>query len=273
MHNLTDFAIFEPGVFTAFWAMMACLVAINIHANPHPPITLKSTPLIKALVVTSAVAAGVVYLGYALLPVAESTAQIRRANQAISIGQFDYAHELLKKAARDDALSGAALSLNGRLYLHHAVSTRDNNRQLLLQARETLTAAIKRNNAAYKNFERLTDVYCRLAEISKQQEKTDWLNEALDAVSLAIDRYPGCGRLHLKQAQIAEQLGQTDLAIEQYKQAIDIEDQYRAQFRRMYPERDKVVSRLGEVQYTLAKDRLKALEKLTVPQAKLNIDD
>ena len=73
------------------------------------------------------------------------------------------------------------------------------------------------------------------------------------APSLAIDRYPGCGRLHLEQAQIAEQFGQTSMAIEQYQIAIDIENQYRAKFRQMYPERDKIVSRLDEEQYNSVK--------------------
>ena len=148
--------------------------------------------------------------------------------------------------------------------------TQDKNRDLLLRAEEALKAAIERNKASYKNFERLSDVYYRLAQISAPQEKTDWLNQALNAASLAIARYPGCGRLHFKQAQIAEQLGKTKAAIEQYKQAVEIEDQYRAQFRQMYPEREKVISRLREDQYKLAKDKLKALEKLTLSEASID---
>jgi len=259
LHNLTDFALFEPGVLATLWTLIACLIAINIRTHPRPPIMLTSTPLIKALVVISAVAVVGVYLGYALIPVAASTAKIRKANRAIAIGQFDTAHERLEKAAGDDVLSNAAQSLNGRLYLHHFQVTQDKKTDLLLRAEESLKAAIERNDAAYKNFERLIDVYCELAKISVTQEKTNWLNKALDAASSAIDRYPGCGRLHFKQAQSAEQLGQIDIAIEQYKKAIDIEDQYRTQFRRMYPERDNVVSRLGEEQYGVIKDRIKAL--------------
>jgi hypothetical protein len=259
LHNLTDFAIFEPGVFTALWTIIACLIAIDAHTNPRPPIVRKSTPSTKTLVVTAALAIGGVYLGYALIPVARSTTKIRQANKSIAIGQFDYAHELLAKAAQDDSLSSASLFLNGRLYLHHFNLTKGKNRNLLLQAENTFKAAIERNNVAYKSFERLTDVYGALAETSKQQEKTDWLNKALVAVSLAIDRYPGCGRLHLKKAQIAEQLGQTESAIEQYQRAVDIEDQYRDQFRRMYPERDEIVSRLGHEQYDQAQKKLNTL--------------
>ncbi|HCO94940.1 MAG TPA: hypothetical protein DIU00_13480, partial [Phycisphaerales bacterium] len=64
-----------------------------------------------------------------------------------------------------------------------------------------------------------------------------------------------------KQAQIAEQLGSTDIAIEQYKKAIDIEDEYRDQFRQIYPERDDIVSRLGNEKYLFAIKRLKELSE------------
>jgi lipopolysaccharide biosynthesis regulator YciM len=193
--------------------------------------------------------------------VARSTAKTQQANQAISAGQFEYAHQLLEKACEDDSLSSAALSLNGRLYLHHFRLTQDKDRDLLLRSEKCLQAAIERNSAAFKNFERLTDVYCSLAEISTQQEKTDWLNKAFDAASFTIERYPGCGRVHLKLAQIAEQLGKTNIAIEQYNEAVDIENKYRDQFRQMYPGRKKIVSRLGEEKYQFAIERVKELSE------------
>ncbi|GAH17552.1 unnamed protein product, partial [marine sediment metagenome] len=205
-----------------------------------------------------------VYFNYALIPVSESTAKIRQANQAISDGRFEQAHKLLDIAAEDDLLSPTALSLNGRLYLHHfQVTPRAplgdalrRNRDLLLQAEKCLRAAIERNSAAFKNYERLTEVYLLLAEISTQQEKIDWLNEAFEIASLAVEHYPGCARLRVELAKIAERLGKTGIAASQYEQAIDIEDSYRDQFRQMYPEREKIVSRVGEEKYQFAKQRL-----------------
>ena len=260
LHNLIDFAIFEPGVFTAFWAMIACLVAINSHTNPRDQLVLKPAPFVRILIVMVALVTGWAYLTYALVPVAKSTAKIRQANQAISVGRFEQAHELLDKAAEDDVLSTAALSLNGRLYLHHFQLTQDKNRDLLLKARKCLQTAIERNNVAFKNFERLTEVYCSLAEISTQQEKIDWLNKAFDTASLAVGHYPGCGRLHFKLAKIAEQLKKTNIAIEQYKKTIEIEDKYRGQFKIMYPE-EKIVSRLGEEKYEFAVKRVRELSR------------
>ena len=60
-------------------------------------------------------------------------------------------------------------------------------------------------------------------------------------------------------ARIAEQQGNTEIAIENYEKAVEIEDAYQEQFRMIYPDREDVVSRVGEDKYFFAKDRLKAL--------------
>lgn len=260
-HNLIDFAIFEPPVFTTLWAIIACLIAIDFHTDRRPQLVLRPPLVVKAVVIVVAAVIIVAYVYYVWSPVKKSTDKIRQAHQAISNGQFEQAHRLLDSAAKDDYLSPAALSMNGRLYLHHFQLTQNRNRDLLLESEKCLQAAIERDSAAFKNFERLTDVYESLAEISRQQEKTDWLNKAFDTALLAVERYPGCGRLQLELAKIAEKLGRIDIAIEQYEKTIEIEDKYRAQFQEMYPEREKIVSRLGKDKYLLAKDRLKSLRE------------
>ena len=265
-HNLIDFAIFEPGVLTVFWVMIACIIAIGYQTNPRPQVVLKPAPFVKVLTVAAGVVITCVYLNYALIPVSNASAKIQQANRAISVGRLEQAHKLLDSAAEDDSLSPAALSLNGRLYLHHFKLTSGVNRDLLLQAEKCLRAAIERNGAAFKNFERLTEVYVLLAEISTQQEKNDWLNKAFDNASFAVEhRYPGCARLRIELAKIAELLGKTDIAIKQYEEAIDIEDKYRDQFQEMYPEREKIVSRLGEEKYQFAKQQLKFLTGQSTP--------
>ena len=134
----------------------------------------------------------------------------------------------------------------------------------MLAAADCLQGAIERNGQAFKNFERLTQVYGLLAETSTGREKADWLNKTLDTASQAVKRYPGCGRLHFKLALIAEQAGKTDVAFEHYNKTIEIEDAYRDQFRQIYPERKEVVSRLGKEEYNMAKDKLKAPEELII---------
>ena len=139
--------------------------------------------------------------------------------------------------------------------------TLDKDRNMLLRAETCLQSAIERNYAEFKNFERLTDVYRLLAETSIEQEKADWLKKAFEAALQAVERYPGCGRLHFKQAQIVDQMGNAEIAIEQYTKAIKIEDEYRDQFRQMYPERQDVVSRIDNNMYLYAKERVEELSR------------
>jgi tetratricopeptide (TPR) repeat protein len=138
----------------------------------------------------------------------------------------------------------------------------DRNLDLLLRAESCLLKAIGRNDTAYKNFERLTDVYHQLAAgTSTEREKADWLNKAFEAASQAVKRYPGCGRLHFKQAQIADQMGNAEFAAEHYGKAMEIEDEYRDQFRQMYPEREDIVSRIDKNMYLYAKERVEELSE------------
>ena len=260
VHNLFDFAIFEPGVLTTFWALLACLIAIDSQVKSRPPAILKLKQWTKIMVIAAVLVTGWAYLNYVLAPVVASTTRIRQANAAMSSGRFEYAHKLLEKAAAADVLSSSALSLNGRLYLHEYEISMDQKRDLLLRAESCLQRAIERNDAAFKNFERLTDVYHQLATRAlTEQEKADWLNKAFEAASQAVERYPGCGRLHFKQAQIADLIGNAETAVVQYEKAIEIEEEYREQFRQMYPERENIVSRLDKNMYLYAKERIEEL--------------
>jgi hypothetical protein len=259
VHNLFDFAIFEPGVLTAFWIVIACLISIDSQTKSRPLLVFKPAPFVKVLAVTSVLAAGWAYLSYVFVPVAATTFLIRQANAAISTGRLEPAHKLLEKAAGDDALSASALSLNSRLYLQEYEASPVRDRDLLLRAESCLKRAIERDNVPFKNFERLTDTYRKLAETSTGQAKADWLGKALEAAAQAVKRYPGCGRLYFKQAQIADQMGKTEIAIENYRKAIEIEDEYRRQFKQIYPQQEDIVSRLDSNMYLYSKERVEEL--------------
>ncbi|GAH72798.1 unnamed protein product, partial [marine sediment metagenome] len=153
------------------------------------------------IIVAGAVILVWAYFNYAFIPVAKSTAGIQRAHRAISDGQFQQAHNLLNTAAKDDSLSPAALSLNGRLYLHHFELTQSRNRDLLAGAEDGLLEAISRNSADFKNFEKLTVVYDNFAKLTAQG-KDDWLEKAYNSAKEAIKRYPGSGRLRIELAKI-----------------------------------------------------------------------
>jgi len=255
LHNLIDFAIFEPGVITTLWAVIACLIAIDHRRNSRPQLVLKPTLSAKAIAVVVALVIIGVYVCFVWWPVYKRTAKIQQAYQALSLGQFWQAHNLLTEAGEYDRLDPTALNLNGRLYLQHYSVTREKSATggLLKKAEECFLQAIERNKADYKNYEKLSTVYELLGQ---NQDAYDWCLKATEL-------YPGSGRLRFKLAKIAEQLDKTDVAIEQYRKAIEIEDKYRRQFQVMYPERKEIVSRLGEEKYQFAIKRVKELSEKT----------
>jgi tetratricopeptide (TPR) repeat protein len=121
----------------------------------------------------------------------------------------------------------------------------------LEKAAEYFRQAVEVNPADYKNYEKAAIAYGLLGE---SQVAYDWYVKA-------VERYPGCGRLHLRLGELAERLGKPEEALLHYQQAVAIEDAFRQQFREMYPEREKVVSRLGGDNYQRAKERVGVLSQ------------
>jgi hypothetical protein len=254
IHSLIDFAIFEPGVFTAFWAITACLIALDDEKKQRAQLVLKSVPAVKMI----ALAAGVVliwgYFTYAFIPVVKTSAKIQRAMR-----ESDGAHRLLEQAAEADKLDAAALRLNGKLYLQQYIESGFREQGLLEKAKECYLGATERNEANFKNYENLSTVYHLLADRASGETKKNQLNKAFVSSERAVEFYPGLGRLRIASAKFAEQSGRLEYASEQYQKAIEIEDAYRKQFRIMYPGRE-IFSRLGEDNYNFA---LKQIEKLS----------
>lgn len=253
LHNLIDFALFEPGVWTAFWIAMACLAATGTcpkgQERPSP-----ATQIAPALKLTAGVGTAVligVYGWFVWKPVQAATSYTGRAYRAAALGQFDEAHRLLDAAFAADPLSAAPLSLNGRLYVQQYEQVGKDHSGLLREAFRCFLRATEVSPADYKNYEKLGMVYALLGQ---WQESYDWY---LKTTQL----YPGCGRLWFRLAEAAEQMGKQDAAALHYCRAIEIEDSYRRQFRQMYPRRDKVVSRIDEEDYRRAKKRLEALSR------------
>jgi O-antigen ligase len=258
VNNLIDFAIFEPGILTTFWALMACLIALSSSCGAGRDLTLVPGPLVRLLVIAASLAVVWAFFTCALIPMVRTTNKVRQAHQAAAYGDFELANAVLVDAADQDRLSPVAGSLNARLYLERFHASASKPTEPLLRAERCLLEAIRRNGADFKNFERLTEVYILLAEISGAAQRSACLNQAFDSAQSAVERYPGLGRLHLQLAQIAEQLGKTDIALAHYKRTVEIEDSFRDQFARMYPSHE-VLSRLGEEKYQFAKQKAESL--------------
>ncbi len=251
LHNLVDYALFEPGVWMTFWMVIACLSATRVQQQTGFRFVALGERVRKPLTLGVAAAALAVYGLYVWKPAYDTAIGIQRAQHAIATGNYDAAHVCLEAAVRADPLSPVAAAFNGRLYSQQYEQVQPRRPALLEGAARCLQTAMERNPADYKNLENLATVYSRLGQPQK----------AYDAYLRAAALYPGRERLWFELGQTAAKLGKPGLALCHYTKAVEIEDSYRQQFRQMYPDREKVVSRLGEQDYQLAKRRIKDLSK------------
>jgi O-antigen ligase/Tfp pilus assembly protein PilF len=245
LHNLVDFALFEPGVWMAFWIVMACLICLGHRDEQN-----RVCPYFRRIAV--AVISAVLLIGYAVfiwLPVFRTTADIQQARDQASVGQLDLAHRLLDAADEADPLSAAAVNLNGNLYLQQYEEGVPKRPALLRSAAECFEKAIRANAADYKSYEKMGLV---LSQLGQDQQSYDYYAKAANL-------YPGNERLWLRLGQIADRMGKRDIAIAHYRKAVEVEDAFRGQFKQMYPKWEKPVSRLGEADYQLALRRIKEL--------------
>lgn len=249
LHNLIDFAIFEPGVWMTLWILLACLVASRLPPRAVTATASPRSPALKMAVLAGAALLLGGYYFYAWRPVCRATVGIRRAQDAVARGQFDLAHHYLDAAAAADPLAPVAANLNGRLYVQQYEMTGGSSPALLEKAARSFREVIAANPADYKNYENLAMVYNQLGQPAQAY---DWFLKA-------VARYPGRGRLWFELANTAERLDRPGAALDHYRKAVAIEDSYRRQFRTMYPDREKTVSRLGEQDYEQARRRIEEL--------------
>jgi tetratricopeptide (TPR) repeat protein len=213
--------------------------------------SLCGTPPVKSVAVGVAVVILAAYGWVVWKPTYDTTMTIHRAQQATAGGRFDEAHRTLEAALDADPLSPIIPNLSGRIYLHHYEQASPKQPALLEQAARSFLKAIDRSPADYKNYEKLAITYGRMGERQK----------AYDSYLKAVHFYPGCDRLWFDLARTADGLGKPAEALQDYRRAVEIEDAYRQQFRQMYPNRGKTVSRLGEAEYQLAQKRIRELSQ------------
>lgn len=260
LHNLIDFAIFEAAVFGAFCAVIACLTAATLNGRKtRNTFTIKMSVAVRGICLLVILSLTAALFLCRLLPLYKSKVKFSGTHQVAENLDFNRAHKLLDAAANTDKLSPAASALNARLYMKHFYASGASDMKLLGHAENCSLAAISRNPADFKNYERLLDIYTLFAAGSgKPQTANRWLQKAFRTAGAAISFYPASARIRLKAAKIAEQLNRNDAAVEYYKKTIQIEDQYRRQFRIMYPQAE-LTSRLGAEKYRFAKTRLQQL--------------
>jgi hypothetical protein len=258
IHNLIDFAIFEPANWSVFWLLAAILIA-HVHNTKSDPA--KTNPLTgpKRLGLFAGLfIGGIVTLSVVLIPPLRAEALLRRAMTGSAAG-----FSLMDEAVAADTLSAGTPYRAAALLTQVYPSQNVDNPGFLDRAAGYANIAIRRSPADFKAWRLRGQINVIGAEQTEGPAKQAALEKALDDFQHAVARYPGSGKLHYRLAAVAEQLGRDAVARCHYRTAVDIEDAYRAQFRVMYPGRD-IISRLGDDAYQEAKAKIEALQQNTL---------
>jgi tetratricopeptide (TPR) repeat protein len=256
IHNLIDFAIFEPGIMTAFWACIAVIYADYCTKNTTDnDVKLNKTK--KFILTAPAVILTAAIVWLCIIPGAKTAFKTEKANLLFNYGESEKATTLLTSACADDVLNPTPAALAGKMFLYEFEINPGNRPDFLLRAESSLLLAVQRDRAEFKNYENLAKVYEALAQITPEK-RLFWFEKAFSCFQQALSRYPSSAELHVELAKIADQLNQIELAIEHYKKAIEIEDAYTEQFKIMYPGKE-VFSRMGKIKYSNAKEKLEEL--------------
>jgi O-antigen ligase len=247
VHNMIDFALFEPGVWMTFWFALACLIALSHEKGVRPLFSTSTGWRALAVIVATMILGG--YATVVWAPVFQTTVNIASARAEMSVGGIDTAHRLLDAAIQTDPFSSAALNLKGNLYLQQYDGQPSKEPALLRDAAECFRKATEVNPAEYKNYEKAGLAFSLLGQ---DEQAYEWYGKAAGL-------YPENERIQMRLAQTADRMGKRDAALAYYRKAVEIENAFRSQFTQMYPKWEKQVSRLGESDYQLALKRIKEL--------------
>ena len=259
VHNLIDFAIFEPGIWNTFWLLIAIIVAC-IHDNAaieEKPISFQGLRRLFVIMGLAAVSFGYVVL--VVVPPMKANGLFRGflRSEERSFGSLENA--IATDPLSPDTAYNAAGVL-AQMYAQQRPSAKDP--LLLEKAIEYAGVSHRRNPVDFKPFRIQGDIYLLLGSSAKSSEqKNDYLQKAYIAFHSAIIRYPGSDRMHYTLGMIAEELQQPQEALSHFQNAVEIEEAYRSQFQVMYPDRKPVVSRMGHTAYTTAKVKIEELQK------------
>jgi len=260
IHNLVDFALFEPGVWNIFWIVAAVLIACRHHAaqRDERPIPLTTGKRLAAVVLLLTVF--VIYIGTAFLGPWRANRLLRRAMTSERPNR-----EILEQLIAADPLSPAAAYNTATLLTQTYVQQRPMLKDpvLLQQAMYFGDIARKRNPADFKPWRLRADIAMMLAGQAQREQKTAYLQTAYAALEEAAARYPGSDRIQFTMGRLADQLGRPEQALSHYRKAVALENAYREQFKMMYPDRTPVISRLGNTAYNTAKARIEELQRDT----------
>ncbi|MHC5082862.1 MAG: O-antigen ligase family protein [Planctomycetota bacterium] len=259
IHNLIDFAIFEPGIWSLLWLFVAILIA-RVHINsPQPESTVNLTPAKRMTTFGGLGLMTAFCIVFVLSPPIKANLSYRTVRRA---GTTDQILTIFQNAVEADLLSPRApYKAAGLLVQFYKQSRIEPDVELLHRAAEYVQIAQHRNPAGFKPWRLQSEINLLLSEQAGENQNMIYLEAAYENLKQASGRYPGSGKTYYAMGALAEEIGLFSEAMQHYQAAVWIEDLYREQFKIMYPEQERVISRLGNINYETAKEKIQRLQQ------------
>jgi len=263
LHNSIDFALFQPGAGTFFFATLALALAIR---NTEPSTTAstqitqkKSTLLIILLVAMT------LFAGWSFMTITFTRSEYLLARAA----KEPYAADTLTaQSARANPWDPNPSYWAGwrRQMIWNQTGRQDDN--AFAQARYWLEETIKRDPANHVYYWNLSQHYLAALETAPDEQKPDCAQNAWHYGQLSLQRYPNnselllyVGQLLAEHGPILERENWKSEALQLLEKSLAVEQAFTDQQRQMYPERSVITPRLSPESQEQARTQIKKLKE------------
>jgi len=262
LHNSIDFAIFQPGVGTFFFATLALTLAIR-NGEPSPAaarITLKRSTHAIMLLVALALFAGWSFM----------TIKVTRAESLlVRAGKEPYAADTLTaQAAQANPWDPNPCYWAGWRWQMIWNQTGRQDENAFYQARYWLDETIKRDPANHLHYWNMSRHYLAAIPTAADAKKPDYAKNAWSYCQESLQRYPTNSDLLLYAGQFLADHGPLldmenwqSKAVTLLEKALAVEQAFQDQQRQMYPERSEITPRLSPESQDQAQAQIQKLKK------------
>jgi len=260
IHNVIDFAIFQPGVCTAFFAAIALVISVKSGDRTAKSLTLKVSTRILSFFL-GMILIGAVWVSAAGL--SSSTYLLRYAQ--LNDDAIPAVSSIEKKVflLTHDQMDPECYSFAGKLS-HAAWKLWYPDAWKLLDLSISATRnAVRLDPDNYKNYRRLGELNVEAA-VAYPDQKEKLLLEAKKNIEATLLRYPGSAESVLLYGCLLSEMGQKQDALKQYRAAIKLEESFVGRQREMFPHEEPHPGRLAPDQLRRIQQEIERLSEKNV---------
>lgn len=261
LHNSIDFSIFQPGVGTCFFALVATTVAMRRRNDSMRITQLNTNTPLRVFILICLIINPVVVFYRTVSPICAEQYHLKQAelhalqahqyagSQPQNAGASARYDECMEKAEQHARQAISKYSDNpdgnyflGRLYFLRWNRTQQKEDYLRDNAIFNFNIASYCDESNYKYYRRLSEVY--QAALLRYPDDKVWLKKALESAAKALERYPAKSEMLIDYGRLLLTDNCPADALAAFEKALQSEQAFRDQQRRMYPDKIELQPRL-----------------------------